>query len=79
MKVAMYNIRSGAIRWQIHYFLSDGNSNVCIFQRLLVKIALENFNLESVGQGHEYNFFNDAIRWQISKSTKVTFYIFDFR
>ena len=25
----MYNIRSGAIRWQIPDFLSDGNSNVC--------------------------------------------------
>ena len=27
----MYNIRSDAIRWQIPDFLSDGNSNVCIF------------------------------------------------
>ena len=27
----MYNISSGAIRWQIPDFLSDDNSNVCIF------------------------------------------------
>ena len=27
----MYNIRSGAIRWQIPDFLSDGDSYVCIF------------------------------------------------
>ena len=25
----MYNICNGAIRWQMHYFLFDGNSNVC--------------------------------------------------
>ena len=24
----MYNIRSSAIRWQLHDFLSDGNSNI---------------------------------------------------
>ena len=40
VKVMKYNIRIGAIRWmQILDFLCDGNSNVCIFQRLLVKIA----------------------------------------
>ena len=27
--VTMYNIRKCAIRWQIHHFLSDGNTNVC--------------------------------------------------
>ena len=36
----MYNVRSGAIRRQTPDLLSDGNSNVCIFQLLLVKIAL---------------------------------------
>ena len=30
-KVKMYNICSGAIQWQIPYFLYDGNSNVCVF------------------------------------------------
>ena len=29
VKVMMYNIRSSAIRWQMHDLLSDGNSNVC--------------------------------------------------
>ena len=29
VKVTIYNIRNGAIRWQITDFLSDGNSNVC--------------------------------------------------
>ena len=27
----------------------------------------------------EYNFRNDAIRWQMSKSTNVIVYIVDFR
>ena len=31
MMVLMYNIRSGTIRWQMPDFLSDVNSNVCIF------------------------------------------------
>ena len=34
-----YNIRSVAIRWQIPDFLSEGNGNVHIFQRLAVKMA----------------------------------------
>ena len=29
VKIMTYNIRSGAIRWQMHDFLSDGNRNVC--------------------------------------------------
>ena len=29
-----YNSRSGAIRWQIHDLLSDGNSNVLPITRL---------------------------------------------
>ena len=33
-KVMMYNISSGAIQWQIHDFLSNGNSNVCIFSSM---------------------------------------------
>ena len=77
----MYNIRSGAIRWKIPDLLSDGNSNVCIFQHLLVKIVTWKvspwkFSLIKV---MEYNFQNDAFWWQMSKSTNVIFYIFDFR
>ena len=45
----MYNIRSGAIRWQIHDFLSDGNSNVCQY---LTKCPDEKFDLENLGQDH---------------------------
>ena len=56
----MYNIRSGAIRWQIPVFLSDGNSHVCIFQRLLVKI----FDLDDLGQSRStiFTMNNDANR-----------------
>ena len=32
-------IRDGAIRWQIHDFMSDGNDNVSFFQPLLGRIA----------------------------------------
>ena len=31
----MYTIRNGAIRWQIHDFLSDANSNFCSFSHHL--------------------------------------------
>ena len=34
-----YNICSGVIRWQMPALQSDFNSNVCIVQRLFVKIA----------------------------------------
>ena len=40
MLVTTKNIRSGAIRWKIRDFLSRGNSNVCIFQHLLVNIVI---------------------------------------
>ena len=49
----MYNIRIGIIQWQIPDFPSDGNSNVRIFRRLRLKIPLETFALENLGQGHE--------------------------
>ena len=39
VKIMMCNIWSGAIRWQIPDFLSDDNSNVCILQQILIKIA----------------------------------------
>ena len=47
--VMVYNIRSGAIRWQIPDFLSDGNSKVCVLQCLIVEIATS--ELENVSQG----------------------------
>ena len=34
-------------------FLSDGNSNVCILERFLVKIATWKFDLEDLGQGQQ--------------------------
>ena len=48
----MYNIRSGAIRWKKSDFLSAGNGNVYILQSILVKIAIEKFDLENFGQVH---------------------------
>ena len=75
-----YNIHSGAIRLQIPDFISDGNRNVCIIQRLLVKMATSKvwpWKI-SLQQGHEYNFRNDVIRCQMLKSTNDTFYIFIF-
>ena len=50
----MYNIRGSAIRWQIHDFLSDGNSNVCSISRLLRDIGkinkMQKFALGNEGQ-----------------------------
>ena len=37
------------------------------------------FDLQKLCQGHGVNYSQDAIRWQISKSTNVIFYIFYFR
>ena len=47
--------------------------------RLLVQIAVEKFSLENVGKVTEYDFRDDAIRWQMSKSANDIFYNFDFR
>ena len=52
----MYNIRNGAIRWQMHDFLFDGNSNVCSISHHLRDIRKSNkmsklFDLETEGQG----------------------------
>ena len=38
------------------YLAINVDSNVCIFQHLLVKIPLEKFELENVGQGHGVQF-----------------------
>ena len=48
----MYNIGSGTMRLQIPDFLYDGNSNTCILQPILVKIASWKVDLENSGQGH---------------------------
>ena len=49
-----YNIRSGAIRWQIYDFLSDGNSNVYYVAHRLRDIRkwrkMPKFDLENEGQ-----------------------------
>ena len=57
VKGIMHNIRSGTIRWRVHDFLSDGNSNVAlsltickIFTEL---IKCQKFDLENEGQGEE--------------------------
>ena len=48
----MCNIRCGAIRWQMHDFLSDGNSNVCsISDRLRDFRKRLTFYLENEDQG----------------------------
>ena len=49
VKVMMYNIRSGAIQWQIYDFFSDGNNNNCsISHRLqdICKTKYQHFDLE---------------------------------
>ena len=40
VNVIAHKIRSCAIRWQIPEFISNSNSNICIFQRLLVYTAI---------------------------------------
>ena len=62
MSVRMYNIRTGTNRWQMHDFLFDGNSNICIFQSILVTFRSKSLN----------NIHNYAIRLRISACIKVT-------
>ena len=50
--------------------LSDGNSNVYIFQDLLVKSHLKSLTLKIYVKLMEYNIHNCPIRWQISTSIK---------
>ena len=52
----MYSICIGAFRWQIHDFLSDGNSNVCSISRRLLDLhktrkKCKETDLENEGQG----------------------------
>ena len=41
IKVMTYNIRSGAVLWQIPNFLSDRNSNVCYISHILTSKRLK--------------------------------------
>ena len=54
IKVTTYNIRSGAIRWQLPDFLSDGNSNVYSVSHRLRDMRkqekCQNVDLENEGQ-----------------------------
>ena len=48
----MDSIRSGIIRLQMPDFLSDGNSNVCIFRTLICQNSqFGKFDLENLGKG----------------------------
>ena len=51
IKVMMYIVCSGVIRWQLPGFLSDGNSNGWIFPADTCKKTFEKFDLEHLGQG----------------------------
>ena len=52
-KVKVVKYKNGAIRWQKPNFLFHGNSYVCIFQYLLVKIVTwKVYDLENLGQDH---------------------------
>ena len=42
VKVTMYNIRNGVIRWQIHDFLFDSSSNICSISKHLRDIRKNN-------------------------------------
>ena len=67
----LYNIRSGAIRWQIPDFLSDDNSNVCsIYHHLQFKKIVNNCDLEKEDQGQRveerdlrHSIGNVRVRW----------------
>ena len=67
----MHNIHSGAIRWQIPDFPSDGNSSVCVFPAFTCKKPLEKFDRQSFDQGHGVQHLQWNIRWQISTSIAV--------
>ena len=42
VKVKMFNIRNDATRWQLHDFLSDGNSNACSISHNIQDIRKSN-------------------------------------
>ena len=67
VKVMIYNTRIGAIRWQMHDFLSV----FAFFKTLLDKIAAQQFNLENQAKVTEHNIRNGPVQWQISTSIKV--------
>ena len=57
----MYNIRGGAIRWQIGDFLSDCNSNVCFISHHIRKTENDLFDLENKGQSQVGDNFSHKI------------------
>ena len=72
----MYNTHSDAIQWQIPDFLSNGDSNVCIFSIYLLKLPPENIDLENLGQGHGVQFSQWRHSMENIKIYKCCFYIF---
>ena len=76
-KIMMDSIRSGTIRLQIPDFLSDGNSNVCIFRAFTCQNSqLESLILKMQGKIMEYSIRNGPVRWQIS--TCINFILDNF-
>ena len=59
----MDSIRKGIIRLQIPDFLTDGNSNVCIFRVYTCQNSqLESLTLNIYGKVSEYNIRNGQVR-----------------
>ena len=62
IKVTMYNIRNGAIRWQIPDFLSDGFIHVCSISRC-VRDIFKIFAIQNECQ--------NKIKWSRSRSRSI--------
>ena len=69
----IYNVRGGVIRWQIHDFLSDDNSNICSISHRLRDIRkqekCQNFDLENEGrckgvEKRDLRFFQNLATWE---------------
>ena len=72
VKVMMYIIRSGAIRWQIPDILSHGNNNVCMFPAFTCKNSyLKSLTLKIQVKVTGYNIRNGSTRWQIQTSVQI--------
>ena len=67
VKVIMDSFRSGAIGLQISYFLSDGNSNVCIFRAFTCQNSqMTSLTLKILRKVKENNIRNGPVRCQMS-------------
>ena len=66
----MYNIRNGAIQWQISGFQSDGNSNICSMFHHLWDIRKESqvFDFEMKIKIKKWNNLTYAVRLQMLES-----------